>query len=91
MQKEIEDFLKSKEGDKFTSRELLYHFKKEGLDISLKSIQRNIQQLCKHNIISSESCIIRNRLGYENLSKIYWYDSCGLQITPIVHIEKMDR
>ena len=89
-QSEIEKFLKERIGERFTCREIHLNLKEKGLfDGSLKALQHALKQLCKYNKISSDTCILRCEDGRDTLSKIYYYSFDELQISPIVHIEKL--
>lgn len=94
-QNEILDFLKENVGERYTSKELYTFINKERkalkLDIlGFKSFQKNLTSLSGNSHISSDTAIVRTVKGFEVLKKVYYYSGNGLQIEPIVHIEKID-
>ncbi len=91
-QQEIKDFLKKEECRKYTSTEIFFHLYKNKKDgISKKALWNCLNSLCKHNEISYDSCIIRKMSGFEVVGRVFWMDSSGMQITPLVHCEEIEE
>jgi len=56
--------------------------------MSFPAFQQNLHALKKHKEISFDTCIVRTLKGFEVQKIVYWFDSSGLQISPICHVEK---